>query len=49
MMEENGVTDEELDDFCLPEGVEPMLSDQPLYSDNTANGIDLYWAPEPYN
>lgn len=26
-----------------------MLSEQPLFTENTANGIDLYWAPAPYN
>lgn len=47
--EQNGVTDEELEDFCLPQGVEPMLSEQPLFTENTANGIELYWAPAPFN
>ena len=46
---ENAVTDEDLEDFTLPEDVEPMLSEQPLYTENTANGIDLYWAPAPFN
>ncbi len=36
-------------DFVLPEGVEPFLSDAPLYTDNTANGISLLWAPFPFN
>ena len=46
---ENGVTDEELEEFCLPDEVEPMLSEQLLYTENTANGINLYWAPAPFN
>ena len=43
------MTDEELEDFCMPDGVEPLLAEQPLYTENTANGIDLYHAPAPYN
>jgi pre-mRNA-processing factor 8 len=45
----DGVTDEELDFFVLPEKIEPLLSAQPLYTENTANGIALYWAPAPFN
>eukprot|EP00041_Stephanoeca_diplocostata_P037416 m.1416831 g.1416831 ORF g.1416831 m.1416831 type:complete len:2325 (-) comp25031_c0_seq1:164-7138(-) len=37
------------EDFTLPDFVEPLLSTEPLYSDNTANGISLLWAPFPYN
>lgn len=37
------------EDFELPEYVQPFLSDTPLYSDNTANGIALLWAPRPFN
>jgi hypothetical protein len=29
--------------------VEPLLADRPLYSDQTAAGIALYWAPRPFN
>lgn len=32
---ENAVTDEELEEFELPEGVEPLISEQPLYTENT--------------
>lgn len=28
----NHLTDEELEDFTLPEGIEPLLSEQPLYT-----------------
>jgi pre-mRNA-processing factor 8 len=45
----NGVTDEELEAFTLPDEVEPILAEQPLYTENTANGINLYWAPVPFN
>ena len=37
------------DEFVLPAEVEPFLKDVPLYTDNTANGIALYWAPHPFN
>ncbi len=26
-----------------------MLEDLPLYTDSTASGISLYWAPRPFN
>lgn len=36
-------------EFFLPEEIEPYLESQPLYSGRTTNGIDLIWAPEPFN
>ena len=27
----------------------PMLEELPLYTDSTASGISLYWAPRPFN
>ena len=36
-------------EFELPEYVQPFLQETPLYSDNTANGIALLWAPRPFN
>jgi len=39
----------EEDEFVLPEEIEPFLQDTPLYTDNTANGIALYWAPHPFD
>lgn len=27
----------------------PVLEELPLYTDSTASGIGLYWAPRPYN
>mmetsp|Transcript_33282 Transcript_33282/g.109108 ORF Transcript_33282/g.109108 Transcript_33282/m.109108 type:complete len:2380 (-) Transcript_33282:160-7299(-) len=35
--------------FKLPESVKPLLDDTPLFTDSTANGITLYWAPRPFN
>ena len=43
------MTDDEIEDFELPEKVEPFLTDVPLYTDNTANGIALVWAPQLFN
>ena len=37
------------EEFELPEYCEPFLKDTPLYTDNTANGISLLWAPRPFN
>jgi pre-mRNA-processing factor 8 len=45
----NAVTDEELEEFTLPDEIEPILAEQPLYTENTSNGINLYWAPAPFN
>lgn len=41
--------EDEGDDFKLPDEVEAFLDEEPLYTDNTANGISLYWAPHPFN
>lgn len=43
------VLDWEDGDFVLPDGVEPFLADAPLYTDATATGMTLLWAPRPYN
>ncbi|XP_038114619.1 pre-mRNA-processing-splicing factor 8 [Culex quinquefasciatus] len=40
---------EDDEEFTLPEEVQPFLQDTPLYTDNTANGISLLWAPRPFN
>merc|ERR1719193_1771876 len=37
------------EEFELPEEVVPFLQESPLYSDHTANGIALLWAPRPFN
>ena len=37
------------EDFELPDYVDPFLKDTPLYSDHTANGIALLFAPRPFN
>ncbi|KAL3154210.1 Pre-mRNA-processing-splicing factor 8A [Trebouxia sp. C0010 RCD-2024] len=43
------IDDDEEDEFVLPEGVTPFLSEQPLYTENTAAGIALLWAPRPFD
>lgn len=40
---------DEDEEFTLDEEVQPFLQDTPLYTDNTANGISLLWAPRPFN
>lgn len=42
-------TFDESEEFTLDEYVQPFLQDKPLYTDNTANGISLLWAPRPFN
>ncbi|CAJ2664774.1 unnamed protein product [Trifolium pratense] len=37
------------DDWVLPDGVEPFLKDVELYTDTTAAGISLLFAPRPFN
>jgi pre-mRNA-processing factor 8 len=37
------------EEFLFPEEFQPLLTDLPLYTDNTANGIALLWAPRPFN
>ncbi|KAK8799610.1 hypothetical protein WA158_006158 [Blastocystis sp. Blastoise] len=37
------------DDFELPEEMAPILSDAPLYTEHTTDGIALYHAPRPFN
>ena len=40
---------EEDEEFELPEDCVPFMQECPLYSDNTANGIALFWAPRPFH
>ncbi|KAG0693638.1 pre-mRNA processing splicing factor 8 [Suillus ampliporus] len=44
-----GPNSAEDDDFELPDVVQSFLEDKPLENDLTADGIALWWAPEPYN
>ena len=47
--EKKASEDDDEDDFSLPEGVEPLLNRTPLYTDTTAAGISLLFAPKPFN
>ncbi|CAI9103863.1 OLC1v1002437C1 [Oldenlandia corymbosa var. corymbosa] len=49
--QEKKQSEEYVDDFefCLPEGVEPLLESTPLHSKTTAAGISLLFAPRPFN
>eukprot|EP01062_Namystynia_karyoxenos_P058492 TRINITY_DN50017_c0_g1_i1.p1 TRINITY_DN50017_c0_g1~~TRINITY_DN50017_c0_g1_i1.p1 ORF type:complete len:2366 (+),score=967.90 TRINITY_DN50017_c0_g1_i1:106-7098(+) len=40
---------EEEEPFELPGGFKPLLAEVPAYTEMTAQGIALYWAPRPYN
>ena len=37
------------EDMWLPYGFEPLLAETDVYTDRTADGIALYWAPRPFN
>uniref|UniRef100_A0A915DMQ6 JAB1/MPN/MOV34 metalloenzyme domain-containing protein n=1 Tax=Ditylenchus dipsaci TaxID=166011 RepID=A0A915DMQ6_9BILA len=37
------------DDFEMPNEMVPMFDQYPIYTENTANGIALLWAPRPFN
>lgn len=40
---------EDEEDFELSQDVQSFLQETPLYTDNTANGISLLWAPRPFS
>jgi len=46
-VEEEDDWDEE--DFKLPEEISPFFSGTDVWTENTASGISLYWAPRPFN
>lgn len=41
--------DNDEDSFELPSDFEPILSDEPLSTSDTASAIELWWAPYPFN
>jgi pre-mRNA-processing factor 8 len=45
---EKGDEKEAEDTFTLPEEVTPLLEETALYTENTAAGIALLWAPKPF-
>ncbi|KAJ2888662.1 Pre-mRNA-processing-splicing factor 8, partial [Coemansia asiatica] len=40
---------DEDEDFVLPDCASAFLEDTPLETDNTANGLSLFWAPHPFS
>jgi pre-mRNA-processing factor 8 len=44
-----GPTDAIDDEFELPEDIVPFLEDKPIENDLAADGIALWWVPDPYN
>ena len=47
--EQTFLTDEDFEEFEMPEDVEAVLASEPLEDEDTKNAINLYWAPEPFN
>lgn len=41
--------EDEDEEWTLPEGMDPFLSWSPLYTNNTAAGIAMLFAPRPFN
>ncbi|CAI0474411.1 unnamed protein product [Linum tenue] len=46
---EKNTLEEDDEEFTLPEGVEALLEETQLYTDTTAAGISLLFAPRPFN
>ncbi|KAI5206698.1 pre-mRNA-processing-splicing factor 8 [Aureobasidium subglaciale] len=44
-----GPGNNEDDDFEMPGEIEPFMSDEELYNDETAAAIQLWWAPYPFD
>lgn len=49
MLQVNEPVFDDDEEFELPPDVQPFLQETPVYTDNTANGIALLWAPRPFN
>lgn len=47
--EEQVLGDEDFEEFEMPEEVEAVLSDELLWSEDTTNAVNLYWAASPFN
>lgn len=43
------LTDEDFEEFQMPEEVDAILEEEPIQNEDTTNAISLYWAPEPFN
>ncbi|KAF2789766.1 PROCN-domain-containing protein [Melanomma pulvis-pyrius CBS 109.77] len=44
-----GNDEDDLDDFELPEDVEPFMADEDLFTNETSSAIALWWAPHPFD
>lgn len=40
---------DESEEFVMPSDLQPLFNEFPLYTENTANGMALLWAPRPFN
>mmetsp|Transcript_39303 Transcript_39303/g.60016 ORF Transcript_39303/g.60016 Transcript_39303/m.60016 type:complete len:517 (+) Transcript_39303:252-1802(+) len=49
VIEEEDPIDFDLEEFSLPEEVDPILGEEELSNDDTTDAINLIWAPEPFN
>jgi len=43
------LSNEELEEFTMPEDFGAILEDLPLSAKEISNGIALYWAPRPFS
>jgi pre-mRNA-processing factor 8 len=43
------LTDEDFEEFQMPEEVDTILGEEQLYNEDTTHAINLYWAPSPFN
>ncbi|KAF2197078.1 pre-mRNA processing splicing factor 8 [Delitschia confertaspora ATCC 74209] len=44
-----GPGNNEDEDFELPEDIEPFMPEEPLFTEETASAIGLWWAPHPFD
>lgn len=49
LTDNNEITDEDLEEFEVPLGIEPLLNEEQGDNDSIKNAIELLWAPEPFN
>lgn len=48
MSDEFMPSDEEFDEFEMPEELDAVMADETLCNEQTGSAIELYWAPEPF-
>ena len=47
--EQQFLTEEDFEEFTMPEDVEAVLSEEPLCNQDSSNAINLHWAARPFN